>query len=70
MTEWISVKDKLPNRGEKVLCYMKFSLAPDNLSSTVPWEDGISENTYWGKLIGTKKDVWSWQGDYVTHPGR
>lgn len=59
MAEWISVKDRLPKRGEKVLAYMDFS--------QLGFDNEISDNTYMGKLVGTKKDVWVWQSDYVTH---
>lgn len=62
MAEWTSVKDGLPKRGEKVLAYMNFSQSPE-----LGFDNEICDNTYKGKLVGTKKDVWAWQGDYVTH---
>lgn len=60
--KWISVKDRLPKCGEKVLVYIKFSQ-----DSESDFEDEICQSTYRGKLVGTKKDVWTWQSDYVTH---
>lgn len=59
--EWISVKDRLPNRGERVLCFMKSSGKNQN--------DTISDNVYNGILVGSNppKYVWEWNGDYVTH---
>lgn len=65
LTQWISVKDALPKRGETVLCYMNF----ERDSSDVTWKNTITENRYDGVLVGSnpKKHVWEWQGDYVTH---
>ena len=60
--QWIGVKDRLQKRGEKVLVYMNFSQYPE-----FGFANEICDNTYKGKLVGTKKDVWAWQGDYVTH---
>lgn len=59
--EWISVKDRLPNRGERVLCFMKSSGKNQN--------DTISDNVYNGILVGSNppRYVWEWNGDYVTH---
>ena len=39
MSEWISVKDRLPKQREKVLCYFKFEPESPNV---------IAENTYYG----------------------
>lgn len=59
--EWISVKDRLPDRGERVLCFIKSSGKHQN--------DIIFDNVYNGILVGYNppKYVWEWYGDYVTH---
>lgn len=62
---WIGVAERLPKRGETVLCYMNFER--DGFGLT--WKNTITENRYDGVLVGSnpKKHVWEWQGDYVTH---
>ena len=62
---WISVAERLPKRGETVLCYMNF----ERDGSDLTWKNTITENRYDGVLVGSnpKKHVWEWQGDFVTH---
>lgn len=54
---WVSVKDRLPERNEKVLAIVRL---PGE-------EEYIGENKYKGPLVGTKRKVWDIHGDYVTH---
>lgn len=62
--EWISVKDRLPKRGERVLSYLDFSKIPE-----LKWENTVADNIYNGVLVGSnpRKHIWEWQGDCVTH---
>lgn len=62
---WISVEERLPERGVKVLCHMNFLKSEETKS----WGTNIAENTYQGVLVGSnpRKHVWEWQGDFVTH---
>lgn len=50
--EWISVKDRLPDKRGEYLCYYKFE--PDS-------PDVVCENTYQGS------DLWLSEMDKVTH---
>jgi hypothetical protein len=62
---WISVEERLPERGVNVLCYMDFSKNEE----TKHWENSIADNVYNGVLVGSRptKHTWAWQGDCVTH---
>lgn len=51
-SNWISVKDRVPNRHETVLCYHKFEPDSPNV---------ICENTYLGS------GLWMYDGSKVTH---
>lgn len=42
MSEWISVKDRLPNKGEVVLCFFKYEPESPNV---------VCENLYYGSKI-------------------
>lgn len=51
-SEWISVKERMPEKGEMVLCYFKYE--PES-------PDVICENTYHGGKL------WLSEGSKVTH---
>ena len=63
--EWISVEERLPERGVKVLTYMDFSKSEEKRE----WGVVIGDNTYNGMFVGSghRKAVWEWQSDFVTH---
>lgn len=45
MSEWISVKDKLPDKGDQVLCYGE---EPNNIHDDgLPFKTGIYDGKNW-----------------------
>ena len=65
MSEWISVKDRLPIPGERVLCFAKWKSHPtavgsdtmlvDYFGSSVPLDDGYVI-THWMNLPKPPKE--------------
>ena len=51
-SKWISVKDRLPKKNQRVLCYFQYEPESPNV---------ICENTF------ISKDIWLSEGSKVTH---